>query len=194
MIQEIRNLRRSLDLEILEYKTAKQQVRDEKANLLEAQKQLEHSVEAQKIIQELAKETQKQAHAQLTSIVCLALEAVFDEPYRFEIIFESKRGKTEPRFTFERDGHHFSPKLGMSGGVVFVAAFAMRVAAMLLQKPKVRPLIVSDEPFRGISEKNAPRVGEMLMSLAKKTGVQIIQSTHMRGLACGKIIRLPIEE
>lgn len=152
-----------------------------------------HIIEAQQIVQEAAKQVQQKAHEQIASIVSRCLETVFSEPYEFKIHFEQKRGKTEARLAFVRDGLEVDPITGAGGGVVDVASFALRLACLLLAQPPKRKFLCLDEPFRFLSKEFQPRVRGLLESLSKDLGIQILFTTHNTELQVGKIIRLKEE-
>jgi DNA repair exonuclease SbcCD ATPase subunit len=146
--------------------------------------------EAQRVVQLVAQTVQQQAHDKIAGVVSRCLEAVFDEPYEFQIHFEQKRGRTEARLVFVRDGNEIDPMTGSGGGVVDVAAFALRVACILLSKPQVRRTLVMDEPFRFVSACYRPRLRGMLERLSTDLQMQFIQVTHIEELTTGTIIEL----
>jgi ABC-type nitrate/sulfonate/bicarbonate transport system ATPase subunit len=76
------------------------------------------------------------------------------------------------------------------GGVLDVAAFALRLAAITLTKPHARRIIIMDEPFRFVSEAFRSRIKDMLESLAEEYGFQFIMVTHIKELICGRNIAL----
>jgi len=122
---------------------AVQKVREEKRLLGEAKEQLLACQEAQGLIQHTAQDLQAKAHGQIASVVSRCLEAVFGEDaYEFRITFERKRGKTEARLSFIRNDNELDPKEASGGGAIDVAAFALRLACLLLSRPRQRLLIV----------------------------------------------------
>jgi DNA repair exonuclease SbcCD ATPase subunit len=152
---------------------------------------LEAALDAQKLLQVTAEAVQRVAHARITELVSHCLTAVFGEAaYEFKIEFEQKRGKTEARVVFLRDGHEVDPVTAAGGGTVDVAAFALRLAAVLFSKPPVRRLLVLDEPFRMVSEEYQPRVREMVEGISERLGVQVIMVTHNENLVCGNVERI----
>lgn len=156
-----------------------------------ASQQEEATREAQAIIQRLAQSVQTQVHSQISTVVTRCLNAVFEEEsYEFQIDFELKRGKTEAKLSFVRDGMSVDPLTASGGGVVDVASFALRLAALLLTKPRRRLLLVLDEPFRFVSARFRPRVATLLTQLSKELGVQIILVTHDPTLKIGKVVEL----
>ena len=139
--------------------------------------------------QDLAKSIQEKAHEKVSKVVTRCLESVFDEPYTFRIAFEQKRGKTEARLVFERDGEEFDPMEETGGGCVDIAAFALRLSALALSKPKARRLLVMDEPFRFVSEEFRPQVKNLIENLSDEFNTQFILVTHMKELRTGTIVQ-----
>lgn len=127
----------------------------------------------------------------MAKVVSSALATVFDEPYTFHIEFEQKRGKTEARLVFMRDGIEFNPKECSGGGVLDVAAFALRLACLILARPEARRVVVLDEPMKFVNgDENQARVGSMLLQMAEKTGFQFIIVSDDEWLKIGKVIEL----
>ncbi len=134
------------------------------------------TVQALEILQVVAKQTQENIEKHISSIVSIALASIFDEPYKFRLIYEIKRGKTEAKLVLERDGEFTDPMYGAGGGVVDVAAFALRIALHMLSS--TRKVIILDEPFRFLSKDLQPKAGAMLKELSSKLGLQVIMVTH----------------
>lgn len=132
--------------------------------------------EAQVFIQQVAKETQEQLRYHIEDIVQLALDAVFPDEYEFRVVFEIKRGKTEARLCFLRNGVEIDPLISSGGGVSDVVAFALRLAVWSLGK--TRRVIILDEPFRYLSKDLQPKAGEMLKNLSSRLKLQMIMVTH----------------
>ncbi len=165
-------------------------VKNERKSLIKIDEEHENSEEAQKILQAVAESVQKIAHDKIANVVSRCLEAVFDEPYKFIIDFERKRGKTEANLTFERDGLSMDPLSASGGGVVDVAAFALRLACLLLTRPPLKRILLLDEPFRFVSNSYRPRIRSLLESLSDEMNVQFIIVTHISALKCGKVIEV----
>ena len=150
----------------------------------------ERSITAQEILQQLAQAVQQRAHQKIAEVVTSCLEAVFEDPYSFHIEFERKRGKTEARLKFKRGGMTVDPLNSTGGGVVDVASFALRVACLILHRPRLSKVMVLDEPMKFVSEQYRPRVREMLERLSRDLDMQIVMVSHIEDLATGKIIEL----
>ena len=173
---------RLTDRLLADHQAAKAAVTAEREALRVAVAHHEAAIEACDVTQRIAAEVQQQAHAAIASIVSRCLSAVFHDPYEFRIEFERKRGRTEAKLSFHRDGIEVDPLDGSGGGVVDVAAFALRLACVLLHRPQLRPVIIADEPFRNVDADNIVRVRELLHRLAADLGVQLILVTHVAGL------------
>lgn len=176
---------------IEERKHAIRTVKDEteKVDLLELK--VKESEEVQSIIQKVGEALQRGAHEKIAEVVSKCLAAVFDHPYEFRIVFEKKRGKTDARIAFFRDGEEFSPK-AVGGGVLDVVGFALRLAAIVLVRPPLRRLLLLDEPFKHLSRRREyrERMRDLLLQLSKEMGVQMVVVTHDDELTIGKVIEL----
>ena len=169
---------------------AKQRVTDERQYFDKACRRLRDVERAQQVLQELAQSTQQHAHDQIAKVVTRCLRAVFPNPYKFEIIWERKRGRTEARLQFTRDGLTLDPLDSTGGGVIDVASFALRVARLLLVRPARRRLLVMDEPFKCADAPSRPRIQHMLETLSEELDMQFVMVTHSDELQCGKIIEI----
>lgn len=167
-------------------------IKDLKRRYNEADEEYADSIEAADIIQAIGQDLQQQAHKQVSSVVSKCLACVFDDPYTFKITFERKRNRTHANLILERDGNTLtSPLNETSGGVLDVAAFALRIAALLLSKPSRRRLVFLDEPFKFVHPPEIrPRLVSMLEMLADDFDVQFVMVTGIEELRCGKVIEI----
>ncbi len=161
---------------LADYRALQSQVRTETAAFFEAEELEANALLAQKIIQIVAQKVQQEAHEKIAGVVSRCLEAVFDNPYQFEIQFEQKRGRTEANLVFKRgDLVVTNPTFSVGGGVLDVAAFALRIACLVLEKPLKRRLLVLDEPFSGIrGEANRHRMRNLVETLATDFDLQFV--------------------
>jgi len=149
----------------------------------ELEKQIIYLEHAQAIVQAVAQATQKQLEIQLSDIVSLALESVFDDPYKLKIDFVIRRGKTEADIWFERDGELLDPLQATGGGVVDLACFALRIAMWSLSSNKVKNTLILDEPFKMLSVNLLPKAGMVIKEISQKLNLQFIIVTHSDLLA-----------
>lgn len=183
-------VRKKINTLLERYRHAKRQVREEKEVLERAEKRVAQCEEAQGIVQRVAQAIQIEAHKKIAGIASRCLEATFEGRYELQIKFERKRGKTEAKLMFLEDGNEIEEGEATSGGVLDVAAFALRVARIVMSRPKRRFLIILDEPFKHMAVENQAKMGALIKSLAKDLGMQFIIATHSQYLKVGKIINL----
>lgn len=138
-----------------------------------------HCAGAQQILQESAKLTQEHLQYRIGKLVTLAMESVFDDPYRLEILFENARGRTQASVHFMRGDEAVSPLDASGGGAVDVAAFGLQVSLWTLQNPRTRPVLFLDEPLKFLKGGGLPEKGAaMLQDISHKLGIQIIMVSH----------------
>jgi len=146
--------------------------------------------EALLVSQEVAQMTQEELEFQVSALVTNALESIFPDPYEFKVEFDIKRGKTEAVLFFTRNGEAIDPLTAAGGGIVDVAAFALRLSSFLISLEKPPGIIVLDEPFRFVSEEYQPAVAELMEEMAEKLGIQFIVVTHLNALEIGNVIEI----
>lgn len=151
---------------------------------------VERTEKAQEIIQLVAQAVQQSAHERVSGVVSRCLATVFPDPYEFKIHFERKRGKTEARPVLLRAGREVSPLDGVGGGILDVTAFALRVVYVAATVPKVRPLLVMDEPFKNLSRAYQDSAAKMVETLATEFGIQFVVVTHADAFRIGKVIEI----
>jgi len=136
---------------------------------------------AREIIREVALKTQEKLQYNISAVTTLALESVFENAYELVAEFVQRRNKTECDLYFKRDVNKIDPLSASGGGAVDVAAFALRVASWSMENPKSRPVLLLDEPFKHLKGEVANlRVLEMIKSISKKLGIQIIMVSDER--------------
>ncbi len=174
-----------------DYRTARRTRIAEQTALASAETELADVLEAQRVVQLVAQSLQQKAHHQIAGLVSRCLATVFDRPYTFKIHFDTKRGKTEARIVFERNGYEIDPLTASGGGVVDVASFALRLSALLLSRPPLQRFLALDEPFRNVSKQYRRPLCVLVEQLSKELGVQFVIVTHIDELTVGTIIELP---
>lgn len=183
--------RQRLDRRITQLQTARSVASQQAATVATLADDYAASLQARKLCQEVAEAVQASAHAQISGLVRRCLAAVFGAgAFGFDIRFEQKRGKTEARLVFVEDGNEIDPTEAGSGGAMDVAAFALRLACLMLSAPKARRLLVIDEPFKMVANEHLPAVRDLLEALAEETGTQIIMVAHPEALRCGTVVSL----
>jgi DNA repair exonuclease SbcCD ATPase subunit len=136
--------------------------------------------EAQVFLQSIAQETQNQLRIHIKEIVQLCLDTIWEGEIKFDVLFEISRNKTECRLIFIIDGEEVDPMNADGGGLVQIAAFALRIAVWTLGT--TRNTIVLDEPLNALSDNLQPLAAEILKELSNKLELQFIIVTHRKEL------------
>jgi len=190
MEKDVIVIHHKLNKKLAELEVARSSFRSLDNSLNETREQAQPAETAQELAQHVAQVIQQKAHDQIARVVSRCLSAVFDEPYEFRIHFERKRGRTEARLTFDRDGMEVDPMTASGGGVVDIASFALRLSCLILNKPPLRRAMVMDEPFRFVSEEFRDRVKALLETLSEEMKTQFVMVTHINELKMGKVIEI----
>jgi hypothetical protein len=159
--------------------------------------------EAHALLVALADSSRDVVKNRVESTVELAIQAVFGKSRRFRFEVEIKRGVVSmtplvgylspaSKVAPGEDPYQWMPLSEVGGGVVDIVAFAARVTLLSWYRPRVRRVIVADEPFRHVSNEYLPRVATMLKTLSESTGIQMIVVSHEPELASSadRVIRV----
>ncbi len=143
-------------------------------------------VKARWVINEVARLTQNRFRKRVEDLVTLAVRSVMDQPLRFLVEFDVRgRGRSECHLRLQDgDSDPFVPKEEQGGMIVNLIGFALNIVLLSLQRPRLRKLLVLDEPFpfSGKGE-TLRRVGAMLRETSHSLGFQMIIVTHEPELA-----------
>ena len=149
-----------------------------KTKIKENKKKVSLNEKAKEIITLVGLKTQEQIKFHISDITSLALETVFDNPYKLELDFVQRRNKTECDIYFTRNENKIDPLSSSGGGAVDIASFALRIASWALQMPRTRNTIILDEPLRFLSKEYREEASIMLKEVSQKLGIQFIIVTH----------------
>jgi len=137
-------------------------------------------IEAQKVIQAVAMETQSQMVFRIEDIVNKVMASVFPD-YTFKLEFVIRRNKSEATLHFYKDDKEVDIMSSDGGGVVDVATIALRLAIWSLST-SVNTLLL-DESGKYISRNLQPRFSDVLSELSHALNLQILLVTHSPALS-----------
>jgi len=171
-----------------QHKAHKTQYDSTKKQLIALKSAQEAAEKALVIAQTVAQQTQQELEFRISDIVTSSLASVFEDPYEFKVRFDIKRGKTEAVLLFTRDGMEIDPMTASGGGVIDIAAFALRIASYLISSPRPAAVMLFDEPSKYLSERYRGAFAELLTTMSSKLGIQFIFVTHCPDYEVGNII------
>jgi len=178
VMSNIQNLRNRLEQQKGQKSQIQQSIGSLKQSVKEKQRDQRKHEQAREVIREVGLKTKQQLSFHISDITSLALDAVFNDPYKLVTEFVERRNKTECDLYFERDGSKVDPLTASGGGAVDVAAFALRVASWSMQRPRSRNTMVLDEPLRFLSADHQEQASVMIKEISQKLGIQFIIITH----------------
>jgi len=130
---------------------------------------------------------QKELKVKVEALVTHGLKAVFQDDYQF-VIQQSWEGN-QPSITFcvanpnMAGGKPIPLKDAKGGGLVQIVAFILRAVILISTRPKLRPIMVLDEPLTMVSDEYRDNLVQLIPELAEKAGIQFIIITHDNDLA-----------
>lgn len=160
-----------------------------------ALRDLSASEKTQIIIQSVAKQTQEMLSYRITELGTMALQAVMEDDRKLYLDIPEKRGKTEAEFFFDQNDRLTKPLEEDSGGAADITALALRPSLWTLKKPRLRAVMVLDEPLKNINDETRIMQGkaaEMIKLISTKLGIQFLIVTMLPELeeVADKVIKL----
>lgn len=182
-MKNLNELKRYYERQVGKKEQIEQDVITLQTKLKTNRKNVKNLEKAHEIVKLVGGETQQQLHYHISDITSLALEGVFENPYKLILDFVERRGKVECDLLFERDGETSKPKRASGFGSLDIASLALRVACWSMKAPRTRATLILDEPFKHLSEKYHEVASQMIKEISSKLGIQFIISTHIPTLA-----------
>ena len=142
---------------------------------------------AKALIVKIGEKTQKEIKEYIEKTITYCLQSVFEDEYSFVIKFDfSKRDQMEIHFIINHYGLEVDPieldpkEDNTAGGVLDVCSFALRIVCLSFEFPNIEKIVFLDEPFKNVSDKYKPAVGQMIREVSHLLKIQIIMSTHIQ--------------
>lgn len=143
-------------------------------------KKAEDLTKARALIIEVSERTQDRLKTRVEGLVTMALNSVFDRPFKFQLLFEQKRNKIEcTPVIIENENVYDEIPDDLGGGLLPVVSFALRVVFWSLENPQSRNVIILDEPIKGaLGGEQIERAVQMYKEISHKLGIQLLFVTH----------------
>jgi DNA repair ATPase RecN len=166
-----------------EYNLAKKKYSKNVITIAKERKSIEQLELCKAILIKVGEDTQKELKKYIEETTTMALQTVYGDDYEFLIEFNyDKRDQIEIRFFIKHLGIKLEPRKDTcGGGVIDVCSFALRMICLTLEEPDVAAVLILDEPFKNVSAKYVPLVGQTIVDIADLLNLQIIMVTHIEG-------------
>lgn len=165
-----------------------QSIKNLEDDIIDTKLVIEKIDEALLISQTVARETQNTLIYHISDVVSLALNSVLEEPCEFVLKFTTKANRTQCEMGLRMNGVVLKPYFANGGGVVDLAAFALRVALLGLYGGRAENILILDEPFKFLNppKKMLPKAAKMLKMISQELNLQILMITGLEELEeCG---------
>ena len=132
-------------------------------------------------VSEMARIMRERTKTVIEELVTSAINSVYtSRPFRYTLDFTfTAAGRMDCHMKVMEGDEEFDPVDEMGGGMVDVISFALRVVMWHLNKPRTRPTIILDEPFKFMGHGDLQeRAGQLLRTISEKLGLQFIIITH----------------
>ena len=139
---------------------------------------------ARALVAEAGQFTQSYLKEYIESMITTALQAVFEEDYKFIIDFDIKRNKPEANLKLLIRGEEVDPSNSVGGGILDIASFAFRIVLWSIKNPKSNNIIILDEPFRFLHG-NIENAIKMTKEISNKLNIQFIIVSQIPEIAEG---------
>jgi DNA repair exonuclease SbcCD ATPase subunit len=172
----IKEIRKKINDKIAVKRNIEKELKELQRDKENCSKQIKYTETAQIIIQTVARQTQEKLEHQISDIVSMVLSSIFDAEFELKINYETKRNQTEIDFQLIKNGQIVDLN-NVGGGAKEITSFALRMACWKLQNPKIRNMIVSDEPFKSLNDPTRElhrKLAEMIKYLSEKLELQVI--------------------
>ena len=166
-----------------EVKLAMKAISKNRISIAKEKSSIEVLQKAKAVIIQVGEETQREIKDYIEETITLALQSVYGDDYQFIVEFDyTKREQFEISFYVKHLGIKLEPRKDTcGGGVIDVCSFALRMVCLTLEEPNVEAILILDEPFKNVSGKFIPSVGQMVVDVTEMLNLQIIMVTHVDG-------------
>ena len=155
----------------------KSSLREKTRSLRIVNKKINDLEEVHTIWINLAKQIQRKARTHIESIVTMAIQTVYHQPFKFKMVFEEKRKNITCTPLVVIDDKEYSPKDSMGGAMLDIIGFALRITLWSMRVPRTRNTFILDEPFRFCGDLTY-RTGLMIKKLSQQLNFQVLLVTH----------------
>jgi DNA repair ATPase RecN len=155
-----------------------------KKQMLQNNKQLLLNRKTVLFLTAVSEETKKNVISSLESIVSMALNCVYGDGHKFEIVLENRRNQVEADFFIDDSNTRIQlkkPFVGKGGGKVTIAAFALQLA--IIEYSNITGPLFLDEITRYVDKQAVGNVALFLKEYSLSNERQVINITHHEEVA-----------
>jgi len=172
-------LRRQAEMDTLMRERA-----DAVVSLAEAEQDLRVRDAALVFLRELSEAQQESMRQKVSSLVTYGLRTVFETDIEFTVTTDTWGNQVTMGFAIkDASGQEVELMEAEGGGLVVLSALLLRIVMLLIHRPRLRALLVADEPLTELSECYREPAADLLRRLVDKGLLRLLFVTHDSTLA-----------
>ena len=183
MNSEFEHIYNLLHEKSIQFKIANEAIAKNRIVISKEKNIIEQLQKVKAVIIQVGENTQNEIKNYIEETITLAIRSVYGEDYKFIMEFDyTKREQFEIHFFIEHLGIKLEPRKDTcGGGIIDICSFALRMVCLTLEQDDIATILILDEPFKNVSAKFVPAVGQMVVDIAELLNLQIIMVTHVDG-------------
>jgi DNA repair exonuclease SbcCD ATPase subunit len=144
----------------------------------------EDNINSLDLVRLTAQKTQFVLENSIKAVSNSALKCVFGDKYELGMDFNLKRNSNEIDIYLLEKGtnNRVKPTDACGGGVIDLLSMSLRITMWTLKRPRTRPLLILDEPFKFLSRDLKPLAAEMIKNLSESLKIQMLIVSHEKDI------------
>jgi len=132
------------------------------------------------IFNSLSSSIQVEFFTVVEKLISEGLTSVFQESINFKIESSIKSQQVSLEFYLEDSDGNKTPLIdSRGGGLVSLCGLLLRILMVRLMRNKVAQVLILDEPLAHLSVEYRSSAGELISTLSKRLGIQILMVSHL---------------
>ena len=148
------------------------------SNIESLKASIERKTMAKEVLDKLVELENKSVIGDLERLVTDGIRSIWGGNYEFKVVMGNRGDSTTAQFKLFRNGKETSIMDAHGGGMVQVVAFLARLILLLKIKPKLKQVLLLDEPFVYLSQDYHSQMADLLGKLVKDLGIKLLMVTH----------------
>jgi DNA repair ATPase RecN len=171
-----------------DFRAATAVVENTKAQLEGAHKKAAVMSATSRMLKKIIREVQGEFKGEVDKVVTMAVRAVFDERYKFDLEIKTGGQSLQCRPVIwekvEGQWHEFTPKDDMGGSIIDPMALALRTVLQQYDPEPTRASMWLDEPMKNVGKGELLlKAGQLIAEVSHGLNIQMIIITHEPELA-----------
>jgi ABC-type iron transport system FetAB ATPase subunit len=180
LIQKFNSLKDLFNRKLGNYEATKQRLNMVEEQVINLTTKEDNLKKASIFLQSLSDTSRVQTIDKISQIVTDALQTVKDKNLEFKMQLNVERNQPslEMKILNKLNGQEYSILDSFGGGISDIISMTLRIALLVLWKPKLSKVLILDEVGKFISVKDQELLAEFIKQISNKLGIQFVWITH----------------